>query len=280
MAPHFAADVSVLLSEVTRSSVETLFKANKLLDQVKNMKQHRMVIHKIPAKEWHLYAWADAASQNRPGGGSTQGIIIGISTHKLLEGHCEPVSMMAWHSSKIDRMCTSPGSSEAYAAVNAEDLLCFCRFQVSEMLGFQVNIRNPNEVVNHIGGCLVTDSRNVFDKLSTEVVCAKGAERRVDLTLMRLKESQHLNNVVVRWVHSDAQLANSLTKGKELRQILLFYDMNQHWRIVDDPSMSSARKRKEKGIQPLDNGSTGSTQNTHYQPIPKGTIPSPEADET
>ena len=120
-----------------------------------------------------------------------------------------------------------------------------------------MNIRKPSEVVNQIGGCLITDSRNVFDKLSTEVVCAKGAERRVDLTLMRLKESQHLNNVVVRWVHSDAQLANSLTKGKELRQILLFYDMNQNWRIVDDPSMSSARKRKEKGIQPLDNGITG-----------------------
>ena len=62
VAPHFSADVSVLLSEVSRSSVETLFKANKLLDQVKHMKQHRMLIHKIPTKEWYLYAWADAAS--------------------------------------------------------------------------------------------------------------------------------------------------------------------------------------------------------------------------
>ena len=129
VAPHFSAEVSVLLSEVTKSTVETLFKANKLLDQVKNMKGHKMIIHKIPPEKWALYAWADAASQNRPDGGSTQGIVIGLATEGLLHGECEPVSIMAWHSSKIARVCTSPGSSEAFAAVNAEDLLCFCRFQ-------------------------------------------------------------------------------------------------------------------------------------------------------
>lgn len=105
---------------------------------------------------------------------------------------------MAWHSSKIARVCTSPGSSEAFAAVNAEDLLCFCRFQVAEMRGFPVNIRHPNEVVNSIKGCLISDSRNVYDKVSSEVLCAKSAERRVDLTLMRIKESQHVNQVIVR----------------------------------------------------------------------------------
>jgi hypothetical protein len=30
------------------------------------------------------------------------------------------------------------------------------------------------------------------------VLCAKSAERRVDLTLMRIKESQHVNQVIVR----------------------------------------------------------------------------------
>eukprot|EP00435_Cladocopium_sp_Y103_P052562 s251_g16.t1 len=257
VAPHFSAEVSVLLSEVTKSTVETLFRANKLIDQVKNMKGHKMVIHKIPPENWALFAWADAASQNRPDGGSTQGIVIGLATEGLLRGECEPVSILAWHSSKIARVCTSPGSSEAFAAVNAEDLLCFCRFQVAEMRGFPVDIRHPNEVINSISGCLISDSRNVYNKVSSEVLCAKGAERRVDLTLMRIKESQQVNQVIVRWVHSDAQLANSLTKGRELRQLLLFYDLGHVWRIVEDPSMASARRRKEQGLEPLEGDVVG-----------------------
>ena len=120
------------------------------------------------------------------------------------------------------------------------------------MLGYHVNIREPNSTANKIVGCLVTDSRNVYDKLATEVVVAKGAEKRVDVTLMRRKESQNVNQVLVRWAHSDAQLANGLTKARELRQLLLYYNMGQHWKIVEDPTMSSARKRKEKGQQPLE----------------------------
>jgi len=131
------------------------------------------------------------------------------------------------------------------------------------MRGFQVNIRHPNEVVNSIKGCLISDSRNVYDKVSSEVLCAKGAERRVDLTLMRIKESQHVNQVIVRWVHSDAQLANSLTKGRELRQLLLFYDLGHVWRIVEDPSMSSARRRKEQGLEPLEVPDATAKQHHH-----------------
>jgi hypothetical protein len=252
VAPHFAADVSLMLSEVNTSTVETLLRANQLLDQVKNMKDTSLVIHNIPISELILVAWADAASINRHDGGSTQGIFIGATSKEILEGRCSPVSAIAWHSSKIGRVCTSPGSSEAIAATNAEDLLFFSRFQLSEMLGHHVNIREPNSTVNKIVGCLVTDSRNVYDKLATEVVVAKGAEKRVDVTLMRLKESQNVNQVLVRWVHSDAQLANGLTKARELRQLLLYYNMGQHWKIVEDPTMSSARKRKEKGQQPLE----------------------------
>jgi len=252
VAPHFAADVSLMLSEVNTSTVETLLRANQLLDQVKNMKDTSLVIHNIPISELILVAWADAASINRHDGGSTQGIFIGATSKEILEGRCSPVSAIAWHSSKIGRVCTSPGSSEAIAATNAEDLLFFSRFQLAEMLGYHVNIREPNSTVNKIVGCLVTDSRNVYDKLATEVVVAKGAEKRVDVTLMRLKESQNVNQVLVRWVHSDAQLANGLTKARELRQLLLYYNMGQHWKIVEDPTMSSARKRKEKGQQPLE----------------------------
>ena len=133
VAPHFAADVSLMLSEINSSTVETLLRANQLLDQVKNMRKNYLVIHKIPLSELMLVAWADAASINRQDGGSTQGIFIGATSKEILEGRCSPVSAIAWHSSKIGRVCTSPGSSEAIAATNAEDVLFFSRFHLAEM---------------------------------------------------------------------------------------------------------------------------------------------------
>lgn len=189
-APHFSAETSLLLSEVSRSTVETLHRANKLMSQVKAMKDHKLLIPKLCLDSLGLFVWCDAANQNRVDGGSTQGYVIGASHLSLLEGSCEHISPIAWNSSRIQRVCRSPGASEAAAAVNAEDSLYFARFQFSEMFGRPLNLRHVNEAVNSIPGCLITDSRNVYDKMKTEVVCTRGTERRVDIELMSLKHGQ------------------------------------------------------------------------------------------
>lgn len=129
VAPFISAEVRLLLSEVNQATVETLSKANQLLDLARGCKTKKLKIHKIPIKDLMLCAWCDAAAQNRPDGSSTQGIVIGASTKNLLKGSCEVVSLLTWHASKISRVCRSPGASEAVAAVNAEDLLFFARFQ-------------------------------------------------------------------------------------------------------------------------------------------------------
>ena len=116
MAPHFSAEVGLLLSEINRSTVETLNKANQLLHQVKNMRSQRLKVHSLPLDNLGLFAWCDAAKQNRCDGSSTAGIVIGASSLNLLQGSVESVSLLAWHSSKITRICRSPGSSEAIAA--------------------------------------------------------------------------------------------------------------------------------------------------------------------
>ena len=272
VAPHFSSEVGLLLSEINHSQVDTLFRANKLLEQVKNMKTHRLKVHRINLENVGLFAWCDAAAQNRWDGSSTAGIVIGASDLGLLKGQVEKVTLLAWHSSKITRVCRSPGASEAIAAVNAEDLLYFVRFQFQEMLGTKVNVRTLDRTVNLMPGCVITDSRNVYDKLSTEVLCMRGAEKRTDLELLSLKDAQLTNKVQVRWVHSEAQLANSLTKAKEMRQLNLYYDMKQSWCIVEDSYMSSARKRKQQGIDTFThrNGSeqhnsiSSNSQPTHH----------------
>ena len=258
VAPHFSADIGMLLSEVNKSTIDTIIRANQLLDLAKQQKKHKMKIPKLDPQAIVLVAWVDAGSQNRIDGSSTQGILIGASNRKLLEGSCEPVALMSWHSQKIDRVCRSPGAAEAAAAVNGEDCLYYMRFQLGEMLQTGIDVRDPDFVVNSVSGTVVSDSRNVFDKLQTEVLLVRGAEKRTDISLLSLKEAQSRNGVDIRWVHSEAQLSNGLTKAGEYKQFSLFYDMQCRWRVVEDPEKNSARKRKSLGLHPLENGHTTS----------------------
>ena len=250
-SPHLSADVSLMLSEVTNSDVSSLIKANQLLSNERSRKGHRLLIQRCRNEDMQFYAWVDAASQNRVDGGSTQGILIGAASSQLLQGEVATVSPISWHSNRIDRKCRSPGAAETAAAVNGEDALFYARYQWSEMIYGSVNLRDPAESVRRIGGCLITDSRNVFDKLNTEVLVIKGAEKRSNIELLSVKEAQQSTGLILRWVHSEAQLANSLTKSGGNLEMDLYYRMNFAWRIVEDPDMKSARRRKDAGLQPL-----------------------------
>ena len=250
-APHLSADVSLMLSEVSQSTVQSLIKANQLLSVERNKKGHKLLIQRCDNARMQFYAWVDAASQNRVDGSSTQGIFIGAASDKLLRGELDTVSPISWHSQRIERKCRSPGAAETQAAVNGEDALFYARFQWAEIVHGNVNLRYPAETVRRVGGCLITDSRNVYDKLQTEMLVIKGAEKRTNIELLSVKEAQQTSDLVLRWVHSEAQLANSLTKCGGNAEMDLFYRMKFVWRIVEDPEMKSARRRKGEGLQPL-----------------------------
>lgn len=252
VSPHLSAEVGLLLSEISNSTIETIKRANNLLYQAKLRKEHKLIVHAYPKEtKLGMFVWADAAGQNRRDGSSTQGIFLGVAPLTLLEGCVEKVTPIAWHASKIDRVVRSPGAAEAKAVVNGEDLLFHARFQFGECVGGQPNIFDVDSTVNVVDGCVISDSRNVYDKLTTEELSVKGAERRTDLELLCIKSSQRNNNLLLRWVHSEAQLGNALTKGGA-KELELYYKMNGCWRIVCDDEMQSAKKRRSKGMTALE----------------------------
>ncbi|CAE7216023.1 RE1 [Symbiodinium sp. CCMP2592] len=170
-APHVAAEVGLLLSEVNCSTVATIQRVNQLVQWTKARKDYKLQIHGFgPSEVLGVYAWVDAA-------------------------------------------------------VNGEDEMFFLRFQWSELMYGIANVREKDQIVSRVPGCVITDSRNVYDKMMSEVVSIKGAEKRANIELLGLKESQ--------WAGS-----------KELE---LYYKMGFKWRIVEDEKMRSARRRKAQG---------------------------------
>ena len=121
------------------------------------------------------------------------------------------------------------------------------RFQVAEFLG-----KHANETVNYVEGVLISDSKDLYDRLSSTVLTLSGAEKRSDTETLCLKEALEENHVHLRWVNGESQLANSLTKLDEPQQILMFNDRNGRWRVVYDEGLVSGRRRKQQGNGPLD----------------------------
>ena len=187
VAPHFSAEVGLLLSEVSTSTVDTILRVNKLIFAARGRKGHKLVIHHFsPKLELGLFMWADAAGQNRRDGSSTQGLFLGIAPIGLLDGNLERITPIAWHANKIDRVARSPGAAEAIAVVNGEDILYHARHQWGEMLGAGTNVFDVDKTVNSITGAVISDSRNVYDRLQTEEFSTKGCEKRTGLELMCL----------------------------------------------------------------------------------------------
>ncbi|OLQ08926.1 Copia protein [Symbiodinium microadriaticum] len=252
VAPHFSAEVSLLLSQINGSTVSTIVKTNQLVERARGKKNHVMRIHRFAeGTELGVFAWVDAASQNRRDGYSTQGLFVGLAPTSMLQGEVAGVSAVSWHSNKISRPCRSPGAAETQAAVNGEDVAYFARYQWGELMYGTPDTRNPEATVSRVVGVLISDSRNVHDKLNTAVLTIKGEEKKANIELLAVKEAQQRTGLIVRWVHSEAQLSNSLTKEGGSHELELYYKMGQQWRIVEDPAMRSSRRRKKDGVAPL-----------------------------
>ena len=76
-----------------------------------------------------------------------------------------------------------------------------------------------------VARCVITDSRNVYDKLRTEVLSIKETKKESNIELLSLKEAQARTKVIMRWVHSEAQLGNSLTKHNANKELELVYQI-------------------------------------------------------
>ena len=250
---RYSAYVSLYLSEVTRSTVDTILEVNTLLHKMKDAAKDPMLIRPLGTPEdIVLVAWTDAANQNRRDGGSTEGIFIGAA-HKSIEDGCMcEVNPMFWSSSKIHRVCRSPGAAEARAAVDGEDVLYLLRYQWGELLGRRPNLRDPDSCVSLTRGILVTDSRNVYDRMQQPYISPTGEQKRIDLELLMLKESQRRTSLEIRWVNALAMLANSLTKRGEDHQFNRYFSCGCRWKLVDDPNMFSGRERTKRGLDGLD----------------------------
>ena len=120
----------------------------------------------------------------------------------------------------------------------------FVRLEWAEMCGKDILPHDPTSIVKDVKGVLVTDAKSLFDIIQKGSHTTSGfglKEKYSVLEVMSLFQRLEMCATETRWVHSGAQLADSLTKpvtNGTLVRVLL----NGTWTLVDDPKFTSEKR--------------------------------------
>ena len=105
-----------------------------------------------------------------------------------------------------------------------------------------------------VGGVVAADSKGGYDACRAGSFAALGSrDRRAALEAAVVKENIARSGIILRWIHSKANLADPLTKPMAAEVLQECFDHGCQWVLVDDPEMKSSKKRDAEGIARLAN---------------------------
>ena len=244
--PDLGSRLSWLQSSINKAVVGTLLEANKVLHEAKLFADTSIKVQAIPLKEIRFVAFSDASFASAKTPDSHQGMIIMAAHSKIGENQSSPISPLVWHSKKIQRVAVSTLSAEAMALAGSVDILSWVRLYWSWINDISIRWKDTDQtllklppafsalpppedeidesqqtfshenqkLLKHLpkesSGILTTDCKSLYDLIS-RTAPPSCQEFRTQLQAKLIKE--HLDTgIKIRWVPSQAQLADSLTK--------------------------------------------------------------------
>ena len=140
-----------------------------------------------------------------------------FACHKdLLDGKEAVISLLEWKSWTFKRVCRSSMSAECQAMAEALDNLNFIRLFWEVLIGcVPVKLKLDQDAVLKDAplSCLVTDCKGLFDAVNRSQSAGLGlSEKRTAIEALSIRQITTASNVSVKWVNSDRQLADILTK--------------------------------------------------------------------
>jgi hypothetical protein len=248
--PLICAELGLLQSRVSEPTVQLMLDCNKLLSKLKNEPFVELRYNKLKTPN-SIVTWSDAAWANRPCGSSTGGSLTCVAEEIPLQaGTMAGLHIVNWESAKLKRKARSSNASETLALNNAEDSLFWGRML---WLSFQgVDVRGDREaIVSQVTGTLVLDNKTVYDGLLCEVAGLAVAEKRLALELRDIQERLLSSSVNLRWVHSEANLGDSLTKVNARLPLAKMME-SFSWAVTQDGLQRSSKKRRQAGLDVLE----------------------------
>ena len=244
--PDMAAKVGELQMEVTRAKIKDLIQANKTLFEAKQNPVSLMVLPIAP-DQVTFSAFSDASFSTTRSTNAHQGTLIFATTPELLANEKAVVAPVAWMSKKVPRVVRSTLGAEAAALSNSLDRLMWIRVLWCWLNNPQCQWHDPEKLLQKGNtASLVTDCKSAYDLL-TRTAVPQCAEHRTTIECLLMRERLY-KNCTVRWVSTQAMLADCLTKSMDstyLRECL----RTGRYSLRDEQGLLKERSDKKQRLQ-------------------------------
>ena len=264
--PALAASVSVQAGDLAGGDGKVLQELNKTLRFAKSIAHHKMSYLAKPETKndktldsLAIVLYVDAAFSVRKDHGSQGGFVILAGDKKVLTGQKTPMSTLSWRSFKLSRVCRSSLAAECQAlATGLEELLLVKNYLTHlqfPRLGLQeVQKRAADNCA------VITDCKSLFDGIKRETI-QQAADKRVALECLVIKELLNDTKCQWRWISSERQLADGLTKVSA-RQAFAERFQGQHVQLVADETFTAAKKKSKEEHKRTLQGTVGTRSTT------------------
>ena len=208
-SPHLCASVSLLYGEVTTSTVNVAQQANKTLRFAKNNNDAGLVFRSMGGSldDLCMVAMSDAAWGVRRNNESQGGYLVLLYHKSVLEDSTlnHDYTILDWRNFKLPRISRSSLNAESQACSAAMDVLEYLLIIWEGCLNSDFQLRQVSELKPSLPSALVDDS------LKAEIPNLQG-DKRTKIEVMVTKQKMLGMNTKLRWVSSEIQLADGVTK--------------------------------------------------------------------
>jgi len=243
--PDLSCRLSLLQARVTCATVSDLLHGSRLLMDAKRFSDISIKIQALDPTKLRFLSFSDAAFATREKAHSQKGCLILATTEEINETRSAPVSPLLWFSKKINRVVSSTLASETFALSGALDLLSWTRLHWSWILNPSASWKTPEKTLKVLPPAFaVVDCKSLFDLLQKTSI-PQCTEHRTTLEALVIKERLQ-EGVIVKWVHSAAQMADSLTKDMDNTVLRAFL---RHGKCVLHDVEEVLKQRADKKVR-------------------------------
>ena len=130
------------------------------------------------------------------------------------------------------------------------DMLNFVRLFFADCIHpIGIDLRRPDEVLRLLPeSCAITDCKSLYDALEKNESLGLGlSEKRTSIEVTATRQQMKATGIKTKWVNSDRQLADILTKATAPPASILKLQNSGRWKIIWDANYTSAKNvRKAK----------------------------------
>ncbi|CAK0816650.1 unnamed protein product [Prorocentrum cordatum] len=243
-----AATVSFRAAATGNATVQDLLNANKDLRFLKANADVGLYFGFDKAwSELRVGGYSDASWASRLDGSSQGGYTIFVGPDDdLRNGNPTPFVGMEWASKKLVRLCRSSLSAEAQAAALGVDSLMWVKLYLT--LSLRPDFK-PDQAMLYLGESpFITDAKCLYDASRSATAGLGITEKRTAIEVKIVNEQMEEIGAVWKWVNTQQQMADGLTKLSARQQMADVLRRGVH-ALRYDPNFVAGKKLTKRAME-------------------------------